>query len=477
MILLHLLYLLLEDRIMDDKHYKAIIIGSGQGGTPLAQALAGKNLRTALIENTHIGGTCINEGCTPTKTMIASAKSAYNVNRSNDYGINVGEVSIDMKKIRERKRAIVKSFREGSENRLTDTKNLDLFMGTASFTGKKSISVKRNDGSVENLTADRIFINTGTRPFIPPIEGLDSVSYLDSTSIMELPEVPEHLVIIGGGYIGLEFGQMFRRFGSKVTIIQLGESLIPREDDDIIEEMTKILKDDGIDIMLNSKTKSVYQEDEKQINLSIDTPNGKEKISASHILIATGRKPNSDKLNLKEAGIKTDEKGFIKVNNKLETNIKDIYAIGDIKGPPFFTHISYDDFRIIRDNLLEGKSASIKGRPVPYTIYTDPQMGRYGLSEKEAKEQGINFKVAKMPMEYVARALEIDEIRGMMKAIINTDNNQILGCAILGVEGGEIMSMIQIAMMGKLQYTALKEGNFAHPTFAEALNTLFSMIK
>lgn len=462
---------------MDDKHYKAIIIGSGQGGTPLAQALAGKNLRTALIENTHIGGTCINEGCTPTKTMIASAKSAYNVNRSNDYGINAGEVSIDMKKIRERKRAIVKSFREGSENRLTDTKNLDLFMGTASFTGKKSISVKRNDGSVENLTADRIFINTGTRPFIPPIEGLDSVSYLDSTSIMELPEVPEHLVIIGGGYIGLEFGQMFRRFGSKVTIIQLGESLIPREDDDIIEEMTKILKDDGIDIMLNSKTKSVYQEDEKQINLSIDTPNGKEKISASHILIATGRKPNSDKLNLKEAGIKTDEKGFIKVNNKLETNIKDIYAIGDIKGPPFFTHISYDDFRIIRDNLLEGKSASIKGRPVPYTIYTDPQMGRYGLSEKEAKEQGINFKVAKMPMEYVARALEIDETRGMMKAIINTDNNQILGCAILGVEGGEIMSMIQIAMMGKLQYTALKEGNFAHPTFAEALNTLFSMIK
>jgi pyruvate/2-oxoglutarate dehydrogenase complex dihydrolipoamide dehydrogenase (E3) component len=462
---------------MDDKHYKAIIIGSGQGGTPLAQTFAGKDLTTALIERSHIGGTCINEGCTPTKTMVASAKIAYYAKRSSDYGVNTGNVSIDLKKIRERKRAKVKTFREGSENRLTDIPNLTLYMGIASFIGKKSISVKRNDGSIENLTADRIFINAGTSPFIPPIEGLDEVSYLDSTSIMELADVPKHLAIIGGGYIGLEFGQMFQRFGSKVTIIQLKDSIIPREDDDIIQELTKILKEDGIDILLNAKTKTVSQKDEGEIHITIDTPDSEKSISASHLLVATGRKPNTKELNLHEAGIKTNDKGFIVVNNKLQTSVESVYAMGDIKGPPFFTHISYDDYRIIRDNLLKDKTASIKNRLVPYTIYTHPQLGKFGLSEKEAKKHGIKYKVAKMPMEYVARALEIDEPRGIMKAIIDDDTDQILGCAILGEEGGEIMSMIQIAMLGKIPYTLLKEGNFAHPTFAESLNTLFSMIE
>jgi dihydrolipoamide dehydrogenase len=462
---------------MDNKHYKAIIIGSGQGGTPLAQTLAGKDLKTALIERSHIGGTCINEGCTPTKTMVASARIAYYANRSSDYGVNTDNVSIDLKKVREKKRAIVKSFREGSESRLTDVPNLDLYIGIASFTGKKSISVKRNDGSIENLTADRIFINAGTSPFVPPIDGLDEVSYLDSTSIMELADVPEHLAIIGGGYIGLEFGQMFRRFGSKVTIIQLADKLIPREDDDIIEEMAKILKEDGIDILLNAKTKTASQKDEGVIHLTIQTTDGEKSISASHLLVATGRKPNTKELNLEEAGIKTNNKGFIPVNDKLQTNVEGIYALGDIKGPPFFTHISYDDYRVIRDNLLKDQTVSIKNRLVPYTIYTHPQLGRVGLSEKEAKKQGLKYKLAKMPMEYVARALEIDESRGMMKAIIDADTDQILGCAILGTEGGEIMSMIQIAMIGKMPYTMLKEGNFAHPTFAESLNTLFSMVE
>ncbi len=459
-------------------HYDAIIIGAGQAGGPLATALGQSGRKTAIIEREHIGGTCINEGCTPTKTMVASAKDAYMARRGVDYGVNTGSITVDMTVVRKRKRDIVNSFRSGSQSRLEKSENVDLLMGEATFVAPKALEVHMNDGSVQQLTADLIFINTGERPSTLQLQGLEDVPYLDSTSIMELDVVPEHLLVIGGGYIGLEFGQMFRRFGSKVTIVQRGMQLLKREDTDIAEEVTKILREDGIEVLLETNTSYVTKDADGTIHLTVKTHMGQSRtIDGTHLLAGTGRTPNTDKLNLSATGVETDKKGYIKVNDTLETNVSGIYALGDVKGPPAFTHISYDDFRIIRTNIIEHGHASIKNRIVPYTVFMDPQLGRVGITETEAKQQGVHFKVAKMPMNYVARALEVDEPRGVMKAIVDSDTKQILGCAILGIEGGEIMAMLQIAMMGKVPYTMLEEGVFAHPTLAESLNTLFGMVE
>jgi pyruvate/2-oxoglutarate dehydrogenase complex dihydrolipoamide dehydrogenase (E3) component len=293
---------------------------------------------------------------------------------------------------------------------------------------------------------------------------------------MELEEVPEHLIILGGGYIALEFGQMFHRFGSQVTVLQHSKQLLGREDGDVAEGIQQILEEDGIQVYLNAQTTSITQTTNNKISLQVTTPKGQIELKGSHLLVATGRIPNSDQLGLEKTGVKVDKRGFIEVNEKLETNIAGIYAAGDIKGGPAFTHIAYDDFRILEGNLLHKKSLSIKDRMVPYVLFTDPQLGRIGLSEKEALAANVDFKVAKIPMNYVARALELDRARGFMKALVNTETKQILGAAILGVEGGEIMSMLQIAMMGKVPYTALRDGIFAHPTLAESLNTLFSSL-
>ena len=298
--------------------------------------------------------------------------------------------------------------------------------------------------------------------------------FLNSTSIMELDVVPRHLVVIGGGYIGLEFAQMFRRFGSRVTVIQRGANLLVREDDDVASAVADILREDGIEILLNTEAVRVARAGEKSVRLRVKTRGEKARsILGSHLLVATGRTANTGKLNLIVAGVETDKRGCIRVNSKLETNVQGIYAMGDVNGGPAFTHISYDDFRILRTNLIEGGNATTTGRMVPYTVFTDPQLGRVGLTESQAREQGYNVRVAKMPMSSVARALEVSEDRGFMKAVVDGDTDRILGCAILGIEGGEVMAMLQIAMMGKVPYTELKEAIFAHPTLAEALNNLF----
>jgi pyruvate/2-oxoglutarate dehydrogenase complex dihydrolipoamide dehydrogenase (E3) component len=330
---------------MSVAQYDAIILGAGQAATPLAVALTEAGWKTALIEKEHLGGTCVNEGCTPTKTMVASARVAYLARRAADYGVNASHVSVDMNRVRERKREIVNSFRSGSERRV-QKENLETLFGEGYFTSPKTVAVRLANGDMKELTANTIFINAGARPTNPNIPGLAGVPTLDSTSIMELDEVPKHLLILGGGYIGLEFGQMFQRFGSQVTIIQQSGHLLGREDADVAEEVAKVLREDGIEIFLNTSTLKAEKMDDG-ISLIVKTPEGEQRLNGSHLLVATGRMPNSDTLNLAVTGVGTDKRGFVKTNDTLETNVPGVYALGDIKGGPAFTHISYDDFRIM----------------------------------------------------------------------------------------------------------------------------------
>ena len=415
-------------------HYDAIILGSGQGGTPLSKALADAGWRTALIERKYVGGTCVNTGCTPTKTMVASARIAYLSGRAEEFGVRAQVSGVEMERVRQRKNDIVLQSRSNNEKALLKTKNLDLIYGEARFTGSKSIFVQKNDGEALSLTADKIFIDTGTRAAIPRIAGFGEIrsltNVLDNASIMELDHVPEHLLVLGGGYIGLEFGQMFRRFGSRVTILQSDAQLLTHEDADIVDEITKILREDGIEVLLDAKTQRVSG-DASKIMLEFRQGTEQGKVDGTHLLVAVGRTPNTENLDLPAAGIATDDKGFVWVNSRLETNVAGIYGIGDVKGGPAFTHISYDDFRVLRANLLENKDVTIEGRMVPYTIFIDPQLGRIGLTEKEAREQKRAIRVAKMPMTYVARAREFGEMRGWMKVIVDAKSEQILGAAIL----------------------------------------------
>jgi len=460
---------------MGTEHFDAIVVGSGQAGNPLAKALSEAGRRTALVEREHVGGTCINVGCTPTKTMVASARVAYLARRAGDYGVNTGEVSVDLAAVGRRKEAVVKSFREGSERRLQDAE-VTLVEGQGRFTAPKTLVVTLNEGGERTLTAPMIFLNTGSRSARPDLPGLDEVPALDSTSIMELEEVPGHLLVLGGGYVGLEFAQMFRRFGSEVTVVQRGPRLLDREDPDVADAVAEILREDGIEVLLGAEAKSVRRE-AGEVELKVKAEDGDKVLRGTHLLLAAGRTPNTDDLNLQAAGVETDDRGFVSVNERLETGAEGIWAMGDVKGGPAFTHISYDDYRILRANLLDGGDRSTEGRMVPYVVFTDPQLGRVGMSEKEATEAGKKIKIAKMPMSSVARAIETDETRGVVKAVVDAETEKILGAAVLGLEGGEVMSAIQLAMMGGLPYTTLRDGIFAHPTLAELLNNLFTDLK
>jgi pyruvate/2-oxoglutarate dehydrogenase complex dihydrolipoamide dehydrogenase (E3) component len=457
---------------MNPERFDAIVLGTGQAGKPLALDLGAAGRRTAVVERAEVGGTCINVGCTPTKTMVASARVAYLARRAADYGVRCGQVAVDMAQVRRRKQAIVEDFRTGGQRRLEDAENVELIFGAGRFTAPKVVEVTLKAGGARTLTADAIFINTGARPARPALDGLDSVAALDSTSVMDLGVLPEHLLVLGGGYIGLEFGQMFRRFGSAVTVVQRGKQLLAREDPDVAEAVLKVLQEDGIEVLLQTDATRV-QATGGGVALQLRGPAGARTVTGSHLLVAAGRAPNSDDLNLAAAGVRVDAHGFIPVNDRLETNVAGIYALGDVNGGPAFTHISYDDYRVIRNNLLRGGHSTTRGRLVPYTVFIDPQLGRVGLTEQEARAQGRAIRVAKIPMSWVARALETAEPRGFLKAVVEAETGQILGAAALAVEGGEIMSMLEIAMMTKLPYTALEDGIFAHPTLAEGLNTLF----
>ncbi|WP_432891666.1 mercuric reductase [Kribbella sp. CA-245084] len=458
---------------MPGEYYDAIVIGTSQGGRFLPVELAKAGRRVALIERGQLGGVCVNTGCTPTKTMVASARLAYQARRSAEYGVRTGPVSVDLAAVRERKRAMVAGARENYASRLAQD-GLDLIEGEAHFTGPNSVEIALSDGATRQLDAPVIVIDAGTRSKPLDIPGADVVPVLDSTSIMELDELPDHLIVLGGGYIGLEFGQMFHRFGSRVTIVQSNARLLMLEDDDVSDEVATLLRDEGITVLTSSSPLRVEPVDGGGVRLIIRTEDGEEQIEGSHLLSAIGRIPNTEALTPGAAGIQLDGRGFVEVDEYLETSVPGVYAMGDIKGGPAFTHLSNDDYRILHANLIGHEKRSTRERTVPYAVFIDPQLGRVGITEREARAQGRAIKVARLPMSMVIRALETGETRGFMKAVVDADSGQILGCAVLGTEGGEIMTMIQVAMLGKLTYTAMADAVFTHPLLAEGLNTLFS---
>jgi pyruvate/2-oxoglutarate dehydrogenase complex dihydrolipoamide dehydrogenase (E3) component len=459
---------------MAEEHYDAIVIGTSQGGRFLPIELAQAGQRVALVERDQLGGVCVNRGCTPTKTMVASARLAYQARRAAEYGVRTGPVSVDLAAVRERKRAMVAGARENYASRLPQD-GLDLIEGEARFTGPKTLEIALTHGGTRQISAPVIVIDAGTRPRTLAINGAGDVPVLDSTSIMELDELPEHLIIAGGGYIGLEFGQMFRRFGSQVTIIQGAPRLMMIEDEDVSDEVAAIMRDDGITILTSSMPARVEPARGGRLRLTVRAQDGERQLEGSHLLSATGRVPNTDALTPEAAGIRLDDGGFIEVDESLETSVPGVYAMGDIKGGPAFTHLSYDDYRILRANLIGHEKASTRDRVVPYTMFIDPQLGRAGLTEREARAQGRAIRVAKLPMSAVIRAIETGETRGFMKAVVDADSGQILGCAVLGSEGGEIMTMIQVAMLGRLTYSDMANAIFTHPLLAEGLNALFAM--
>jgi pyruvate/2-oxoglutarate dehydrogenase complex dihydrolipoamide dehydrogenase (E3) component len=451
--------------------FDAIVIGSGQAGKPLSYALADLGWKVAFIERAQLGGTCINTGCTPTKTMVASAQVAHYARNAARWGVRVNEVSVDLRAVVARKNIVVQGFRDAIQRRIDARPNITLVRAHGRFTGPHQV-----EAGGETFESEKIFIDTGTRPEIPKITGIDSVPCLTNATIMELLEVPKHLLVLGGGYIGLEFGQMFRRFGSRVTIIHKGERILPREDPDITQELQKALEAGGTEFALGAATTRVENRD-GEIALTYEAKQGSKIISGSHLLVATGRKPNTDDLGLDKAGVATDARGYIKVTGRMETSMPGVWAMGDVKGGPAFTHISYNDYQIVYANLIEGNNLTIEHRYLPYALFTDPQLGRVGITEQDARASGRKFKMGTYPIASVARAIERDETAGLMKIIVDGENDRILGAAILGSEGGELVQILGAMILAGAPYTVLKGAVYIHPTLAEGFFGLLESVK
>lgn len=462
-------------KILHMQKFDAIVIGSGQGGNPLAKKMAAKGWKTAMVEQRYAGGTCINDGCTPTKAMIACAKVAHTVFHSKLWGIHSHGCMVDLPFIVARKNNIVEEFRDSTVKGL-HTKDVAWFHGTAAFTDNKTVKVTMDNNETTLLTADHIFINTGTTPHIPPIPGLTDVPYLTSTTILDEVVVPRSLIILGGSYVALEMGQLYQRLGSNVTVIETSPQLVSREDPDVAAVIKKMLESEGLQIYTGTQAERVTKKG-KDILVDIVTGTSRETLTGTHILVATGRTPQTAALQLQHTQILTDEKGYIQVNDQLETTAAGIYALGDVKGGPAFTHISYNDHLIIYKNLFENGTFSAKSRQVPYCMFTDPQLGRIGMTEKEAMKAGIPFKIAHLSMDKVARAIETGQTRGFLKALVHPQTDAILGAAVISAEGGEIMSLLQMAMLGGITAAQLREMVFAHPLYAESLNNLFMTLE
>ncbi|UQN09535.1 mercuric reductase [Deinococcus sp. QL22] len=449
---------------------EALVIGAGQAGGPLAGALAGAGWSVTLVEREHAGGTCVNEGCTPTKTMIASAHAAHVARHSAALGIHTGGVRVDLGQIVDRVQGIVDSFRDGSEAGIVRA-GVKLIYGSARFTGVREVEVALNSGGTQHLRADSVFINAGARPRLPEVPGLAEVGVMTSRDILQLRDLPSHLLILGGGYISLEFAQLFARLGSRVTVIDTGPRLLPREDEDVAAALRQVLEGEGVSFVLGAHLARA-ERNGGEVALHLTGQDGEQTLSGSHLLVAVGRIPNTETLNVQATGAALDKQGFIVVDDYLQA-AEGVYALGDIKGGPAFTHISYDDFRMVRDAVLHGQQRRVSGRLVPYTLFTDPQLGRVGLDRQQAQGLDRPTRIYTLPMTSVARAIETGATAGLMRAVVDDQTDQVLGVTVLGPEGGEIMSALQLAMMGGLTATTLRNATLAHPTLSESINNLF----
>jgi len=454
------------------RQFDAIVIGSGQAGPSLTARLTAAGMSVAFVEREHFGGTCVNDGCIPTKTLVASAQAAHVARRAGDYGVRIaGSIEVDMKAVKARKDVVSERSRSGVEHWLRGMERCTIFWGSARFIAAKQVSV-----SGETLTADRIFINVGGRPSVPPISGLDQVPYLTNVSMMSIDFLPAHLVILGGSYVGLEFAQMYRRFGSAVTVIEALPRLVAREDEDISAEIAKILEREDIVVRVGAKALSVARRG-NGISVVIETPQGRAEIEGSHLLVAIGRRPNTDDLGLEQAGIAVDPRGFIEVDDQLATNVPGVWALGDCNGQGAFTHTSYNDYEIVAANLLDHDRRRLSDRIMAYALYIDPPLGRAGLSRADVRKTKKPALVANWPMERVSRAFERGETEGFMRLIVDQETKRILGASLLGLNADEVIHSVLDLMYAKAPYTTLQRAMHIHPTVSEYLPTMLGSLK
>jgi pyruvate/2-oxoglutarate dehydrogenase complex dihydrolipoamide dehydrogenase (E3) component len=452
--------------------YDALVIGTGQAGPSLGVRLAGSGMKVAIVERKRFGGTCVNTGCIPTKTLVASARAAHVARRAGEYGVRLGgSVFADMKKVKERKDAVVRRSNEGVEKWLKSTPNLTVYEGHARFGGTHQVRV-----GDELLEADKIFINVGGRAFVPPLPGLDQVSYLNNSTMMDVDFLPDHLIVIGGSYVGLEFAQMYRRFGSEVTIVEMGPRLIQREDEDVSEAIKSMLESEGINIRLSAECISLQKRGD-QVAVNVDCTSGDRTIIGSHALLAVGRVPNTDDLGLEKAGVAVDQRGYIKVDDQLRSNVPGIYALGDCNGRGAFTHTAYNDYEIVAANLLDDDSRRVSDRITAYALYIDPPLGRAGMTEAEVRKSGRKALLGKRPMTRVARAVEKGETQGFMKILVDAESKEILGASLLGTECDEVTHSILDVMYVKALYTVIQRAMHIHPTVTELIPTMLGELK
>ncbi len=454
------------------KKFDAIIIGTGQAGPSLSARLAGEGMKVAVIERKLFGGTCVNTGCIPTKTLVASARAAYMARRAADFGVMINSgVAVDMKKVKERKDDIVGRFNHEVPEWMSKMPNLTVFKAHARFEGPRTVSV-----GDDKLEAEKIFINVGARAFVPPMPGLDDVEYFTNSDMMQVDYLPEHLIIIGGSYIGLEFAQMYRRFGSQVTVIEMGPRLIARDDQDVSEAVKDILENEGINIRLNAECMAA-EKNGNRVRVKLDCAKGNKAVTGTHLLLAVGRIPNTDDLGLDKAGIDTDERGYIRVDDQLRTNVPDIWALGDCNGKGAFTHTSYNDFEIVAANLLDDDPRRVSDRIVCYGLFIDPPLGRAGMTEAQVRQSGRRALIGKRPMANIGRAIEKGETQGFMKILVDADSTEILGAAILGVGGDEAIHSVLDIMYAKQPYTVIQRAMHIHPTVSELIPTMLGELK